>query len=234
MGHGEGSLCERPFSGLSSSPIPGSDVAGERGDCPRIFEAFNRTFTNGTDDLYALLDPDVEWVPVMAILEGCSYHRPTRGCGSGSRDMKRDWEAFEARPEDFRDLGDDRALALGSWRARGRAGGELLNIPQAARLGQYRDGNLVRMQTFTERKAGPRSRRAVGVGDVARPTRRSPRGTRSSLMPSAAPGRAVSSGPRTRGLPRTRSRSGRSGTSRTRRPSMSRSRARRPTPSSST
>ena len=118
----------------------------------RIFEAFNRTFTNGTDDLYALLDPDVEWIPVVAILEGSSYHGH-EGVRQWIEDMKRDWEAFEARPEDFRDLGDDRVLALGSWRARGRAGGELLDIPQAAWLGQYRNGNLVRMQTFTERKA---------------------------------------------------------------------------------
>ena len=30
----------------------------------RTFEAFNRTYAEGTDDLYALLDPDIEWIPV--------------------------------------------------------------------------------------------------------------------------------------------------------------------------
>ena len=75
-----------------------------------------------------------------------------RGCGEWIEDMKRDWEEFEARPEDFRDLGDDRVLALGSWRARGRGGDVPLDFPQAAWLGQYREGKLVRMQTFTARK----------------------------------------------------------------------------------
>ncbi len=117
----------------------------------RLFEAFNRTFTEGTDDLYALLDPDVEWVPVTAILEGRSYHGH-EGVREWIEDMKRDWEAFEARPADFRDLDDDRVLALGSWRARGRGGDVPLDFPRAAWLGQYRGGKLVRMQTFTERK----------------------------------------------------------------------------------
>ena len=50
----------------------------------RTFEAFNRTYTEGTDDLYALLDPDIEWIPVTGILEGRSYDGH-EGCGSGSR-----------------------------------------------------------------------------------------------------------------------------------------------------
>jgi ketosteroid isomerase-like protein len=117
----------------------------------RIFEAFHRTFTEGTDDLYALLDPDVEWIPIMALLEGTTYHGH-EGAWQWIEDVKRDWATFEARPEDFRDLGDDRVLALGSWRARGRGGDVLLDFPQAGWLGQYRKGKLVRMQTFTERK----------------------------------------------------------------------------------
>ena len=50
----------------------------------RSFEAFNRAFTEGADDLYALLDPEVEWIPATAILK----RRATtamRGCGGGSR-----------------------------------------------------------------------------------------------------------------------------------------------------
>ena len=68
----------------------------------RTFEAFNRTYTEGTDDLYALLDPDIEWIPVTGILEGRSYHGH-EGVRQWIEDMKRDWEAFEPRPEDFRD-----------------------------------------------------------------------------------------------------------------------------------
>ena len=94
----------------------------------RTFEAFNRTYTEGTDDLYALLDPDIEWIPVTGILEGRSYHGH-EGVRQWIEDMKRDWEAFEPRPVDFRDLGDDRVLALGSWHARGRGGNVPLDQP---------------------------------------------------------------------------------------------------------
>jgi hypothetical protein len=35
--------------------------------------------------------------------------------------MKRDWTTYEIRPERYLDLGDDRVLTLGAWRARGRS-----------------------------------------------------------------------------------------------------------------
>ena len=84
----------------------------------RLFEAFARTFTEGTGDLYARLDPDVELIPIAALLEGTTYHGHD-GVRQWIEDVKRDWAEFEVRPEQFRDLGDDRVLALGSWRARG-------------------------------------------------------------------------------------------------------------------
>ena len=117
----------------------------------RTFEAFNRAFTERADDLYALLDPDIEWIPVTAILEGRSYHGH-EGVRRWIEDIKRDWEEFEPRPEDFLDLGDDRVLALGSWHARGREG-DVLDLPRAAWLAQYREGKLVRMQAFTPQEA---------------------------------------------------------------------------------
>jgi ketosteroid isomerase-like protein len=117
----------------------------------RAFEAFNRTFAEGTDDLYALLDPDVEFIPIMALLEGITY-KGHEGVRQWIEDVRQDWADFEPRPEHFLDLGDDRVLVLGSWRARGRGGDVLLDIPQAAWLTQYRKGKLVRLQTFTERE----------------------------------------------------------------------------------
>jgi ketosteroid isomerase-like protein len=120
----------------------------------RAFEAFNRTYAAGTTDLSEFLDfldPNVEWVPIMAVLEGTTYHGH-EGMRRWIEDMKQDWAAFEPRPEEFRGLGDDRVLALGGWRAQGRGGDVLLNIPQAAWLIQVRNGKIVRLQTFTERK----------------------------------------------------------------------------------
>jgi ketosteroid isomerase-like protein len=78
----------------------------------RLFEAFNRTYAEGTD-LYELLDPEVEWIPMSAGLEVTSHH------GHGEvrqwvEEMKRDWSSFETKPERYLDLGDNRVLALGS------------------------------------------------------------------------------------------------------------------------
>ena len=114
-------------------------------------EAFNRAFSEGASDFYATLDPKVEWVPMSALLEGTLY-RGHDGVRDWFEEMRRDWTSFEVRPEQFRDLGNGRVLALGSWRAQGRGGGVLIEFSQAAWLVQSRRGRLVRLQAFTERK----------------------------------------------------------------------------------
>jgi ketosteroid isomerase-like protein len=117
----------------------------------RAFEAFNRTFNEGTPDYWELLDPEVEWVPMSALLEGTRYHG-LDGVRQWMEEMKRDWTSYEVRPEHHIDLGDDRVLTLGTWRAQGRGGGVLLDFQQASWLQQYRKGKAVRLQTFTDRK----------------------------------------------------------------------------------
>jgi ketosteroid isomerase-like protein len=126
------------------------------------FEAFNRAFSEGASDFYETLHPKVEWVPMSALLEGTRYQGHD-GVREWFEEMRRDWSSYELRPEQFRDLGDERVLVLGSWRARGPGGDVLLDLPQAAWLVQYRNGKLVRLQTFTDRRkaleaAGLRSR----------------------------------------------------------------------------
>jgi ketosteroid isomerase-like protein len=116
----------------------------------RVFGAFNQAFTVGTPELYELLDPEVEWVPISALLEGTRYHGHDE-VRRWIEDMKRDWTIFEVRPERFLDLTDDRVLALGTWRARGRSSGVELDSQPAAWLVQLRDDKAVRMQTFTDR-----------------------------------------------------------------------------------
>jgi ketosteroid isomerase-like protein len=117
----------------------------------RSFEAFNRTFSEGVPDFYEMLDPKVVWVPVSALLDGTRYEGHN-GVRRWFEEMKGHWTTYELRPEHFRDLGDGRVLILGSWRAQGRGGDVLLDFAQAAWLVQYRNGKLVRLQTFTERK----------------------------------------------------------------------------------
>jgi ketosteroid isomerase-like protein len=127
----------------------------------RLFEAFNRTYAEGTPDLYELLDPEVEWVPMSASLEGTRY-RGHDGVRQWLEDMKRDWSTYETRPERFLDLGDDRILILGMWRARGRGGDVLLDFPQASWLVQIRKGRLVLLHTFTDRE---KAREAAGLSE---------------------------------------------------------------------
>ena len=79
-------------------------------------------------------------------------------------------EAFEPRPEDFRDLVDDRVVwpwALGINRGRGNNPAARFPASGVAGGGTGREGSWRMQIAFTEREEGPRSRRAVGVGDVA-------------------------------------------------------------------
>jgi ketosteroid isomerase-like protein len=115
-----------------------------------MHEAFNRTFTEGTDELFELLDPQAEWIPITAALEGTSY-KSEAGIRRWMGEMKREWEVYETRPEEFLDLGDDRVLVLGTWRARGRGSGVELDSQQAAWLISIEAGKVIRMQTFTNR-----------------------------------------------------------------------------------
>lgn len=101
-------------------------------------------------DLFRLLDPDIEWIPINAALEGTSY-RGHDGVRRWIDEMNRDWDDFEALPNEFVDLGNDRLLAFGTWRARGRSSGIQLDAQPAAWLVRLRNGKVLRMQTFTDR-----------------------------------------------------------------------------------
>jgi hypothetical protein len=48
----------------------------------RGFETFNRMFSEGSRDLYETLDPDIEWIPMSAGLEGPAITAMT-GCANG-------------------------------------------------------------------------------------------------------------------------------------------------------
>jgi ketosteroid isomerase-like protein len=117
----------------------------------RAFEAFNRTFAEGSPDFYELLDPAVDWAPMSALLEGTSYHGHD-GVRKWIEEMKRDWASYETRPERYLDLGDDRVLILGTWRARGRGGDVELDFQQASWLLQLKGGRVALLRTFTDRE----------------------------------------------------------------------------------
>ena len=111
----------------------------------RLYGAFNRRDMAAMLDL---IDPEVEWVPVLAVLEGDVY-RGHEGFRSWVEALDPDWETFEVDYEELRDLGD-RVLAFGHWRGRGRASGVEFGQP-ATWLYEIKDGRVVRLQTFTDR-----------------------------------------------------------------------------------
>jgi ketosteroid isomerase-like protein len=115
----------------------------------RMLVAFNRNFADGSPDLYELLDPEVEWMPITAALEGTAYHGEDR-VREWVEELRRDWEVFETRPEEYRDLGGERVLVIGTWRARGRGSGVELDSPQAYWLVHLRDSKVTRLRTFTD------------------------------------------------------------------------------------
>jgi ketosteroid isomerase-like protein len=81
----------------------------------RGIEAFN---ARDVDDLVSLSDPDGEWLPFRAQLEGTVYRRH-EGIRQYVHDMDEDWEAFRIDPLEFHARGD-RVAVIGRVRALGR------------------------------------------------------------------------------------------------------------------
>src|SRR5437763_5509910 len=109
-------------------------------------DAFNR---RDMEAFLEALDRDVEWIPIMAPLEG-SIYRDHHGVQRWIEELDAYWETFEVRDENLYDLGD-RVLILGHWRARGRASGVVLENQPAAWLYEIKDGKVVRLRTYTDR-----------------------------------------------------------------------------------
>jgi ketosteroid isomerase-like protein len=112
----------------------------------RWFEATARR------DLEAMLEiasPEIEYVPIMAALEGRVYcgHE---GVEQWLEDLFQHWETFEPIGEEFHERGDT-VIALGCWRARGRVSGAQLDREPATWVVEFRDRKMTRLQTYTSR-----------------------------------------------------------------------------------
>jgi ketosteroid isomerase-like protein len=133
----------------------------------RSFNAFNRTVAEGVDDYYELLDAEIEWIPITALLDGRTYRGP-EGVRRWVDDIKRDWAVYEIRWKEGRDLGDGRVLAFGVWDCLGRRGGVELSVDQAAWLIELRGDKLIRLQTFVDRSEALEAAGLQGqLGDLA-------------------------------------------------------------------
>lgn len=122
----------------------------------RGLEAFNR---RDADAMVALQHPDIEFVPITAAMEGRVYGRADTP--NFIRSLELDWEYFETHPREYYELGD-RALALGTWRAKGRGSGVELGSQQGGWFAEIRDGLVYRWRTYTDRAD---ALRALGVDE---------------------------------------------------------------------
>jgi hypothetical protein len=84
----------------------------------KLLESVSRFDPNETTPF---VQPDVEFIPIMAALEGRIYHGH-EGIERWYSEMRSHWDYFECCPQEFHDLGD-RVIAFGYWRAGPRLGG---------------------------------------------------------------------------------------------------------------
>ena len=97
----------------------------------------------------APLDPDVELVPLRAVLEGGSYHG-VEGLRRCLEDMGEDWERSTCAPTSSCRSATDRVLVMGESGAReGERGGGRL---RAAWLCYLRAGKVVRVRFYSDRE----------------------------------------------------------------------------------
>jgi ketosteroid isomerase-like protein len=109
-------------------------------------EAFNRRDIDGA---MAPLDPDVELVPLRAVLEGGSYHG-VDGLRRLLEDVGDDWEHFHLRADEFLPIGTDRVLVIGHVQARAKTSGVEVDYG-AAWLCYLRAGKVVRVRFYSDR-----------------------------------------------------------------------------------
>lgn len=123
----------------------------------RFHRAFNK---RDRDAIAEIFDPDVEWIPLMAKLEGAAYHGH-HGVNHWLDELDRDWVEFVTEPREFRDLGDV-VLILGTWHARARHSDLTIDDQPGAWVAEIRNGRIVRQETYTDQA---QALEAVGLSE---------------------------------------------------------------------
>jgi ketosteroid isomerase-like protein len=97
------------------------------------------------------LRPDVELVPARAVLEG-SVYRGHDGLRRWLDDMREDWDEFRIDSYEARALDERRVLVVGSFHARGRSSGVMLDQP-AAWVCEMDAGKVARIRFYEDADA---------------------------------------------------------------------------------
>jgi ketosteroid isomerase-like protein len=112
----------------------------------RGYESFNR---GDLDDVFALLDPEIEWVTADRVPFAGTYrgHDDVRGL---LRDQQEVFGEITMEPYELFEKGD-KVVAFVRQRARGHASGAEIEIV-VGHLWTVRDGRAVRFEGFPERE----------------------------------------------------------------------------------
>jgi ketosteroid isomerase-like protein len=133
-----------PLAHATASAGPASRTAAEV--VRLVLDAVDR---RDLDALVDLMHPDVEFLPILAALEGRAYigHE---GLRRYLRSLELDWDVFETQLEHVHDFGGS-ALGLGTWRARGRTSGVELGSQPGAWHARVRNGRATWWRTYSDR-----------------------------------------------------------------------------------
>jgi ketosteroid isomerase-like protein len=128
------------------------------------------SFTRGLDaanrrDIEALLeelDPEVEWHPLLPTLLGgeTTVYRGHEGVRELFRDIDDAFSEFRVEMSEIRDL-DDRIVAIGAMRGRGRESRAVTESPLAY-LVQVKNAKAIRIRAYRDPK---QALEAAGLGE---------------------------------------------------------------------
>jgi ketosteroid isomerase-like protein len=112
-------------------------------------EWFAATARRDVTRLLEIASPEIEYIPIMAVLEGRVYcgHE---GIEQWLEELFEHWETFEPIGHEFHERGNT-VIALGCWHARGKASGAQLDNEPATWVVEFLDGKMTRLQTYTSR-----------------------------------------------------------------------------------
>jgi len=111
----------------------------------RVIDAFNR---RDVDAIFECVNRDVEWFPAMSVTFGGGL-RGREGIESYVREVGDTWEEYRVVVQDFRDLADERVLALSRIEGRGAGSGGLVDA-QMGQVFDFRDGRIARVRTYLD------------------------------------------------------------------------------------
>ena len=123
----------------------------------RVIDAFNR---RDVDAIFECVNPDVEWFPAMSVTFGGGL-RGREGIESYVREVSDTWEEYRVVVQDFRELADERVLALSRIEGRGAGSGGLVDA-EMAQVFDFRDGRIARVRTYLDHS---KALEAVGLSE---------------------------------------------------------------------